>query len=559
MLGRRLPGIGDSGRAVVLTAQSPTLRRAQLSFGAMWAGEWALMVTLGVVAFRDGGAAAVGLVAALRMVPAALLAPFAATVADAVRRERVLAWVGAIRAVTLGAAAAVLALDGALAAVYALVVLATIAQTLYRPAHSALLPALCASPQELTSANLVRGLLDSMATLTGPLAAAALLELSGPAAAFAACAAASLVAGALVVGLPYETPPRMAAAPIGVRAALGGVRAIGRDRTLLLITALTTAQTFTRGSLSVLSVVVAIELLDTGEPGVGVLNGAVGAGAVLGSVLALLFVRHGRLAVWFGAGVALWGLPLAGIGAVPDEALAIVLLAAVGIGNALVDVGAFTLPARLVDEAVMARVFAGFEGVLTMGVAAGAAVTPLVIELLGIRGALVALGLLGPVAVIASLPALKRLDARMEVRDDHIRLLQMVPMLRPLPHATIEQLAASLEYATVPGGLPVFEQGEHGSRVYFVEEGRAEVHRGATPVQTLERGECFGEIALLRDCVRTATVRAAAAGPLQLATLSRERFLTAVTGYTASAVEGELIVTTRLRELERLPPAGTPR
>jgi len=132
VLGRRLPGIGDSGRAIVMNARSPALRRAQLSFGAMWAGEWAVMVTLGVVAFRDGGAAAVGLVAALRMLPAALLAPFAATLADAVRRERVLAWVGAVRAATLASAALVLALGGPPAAVYALVVAATIVQTLER-------------------------------------------------------------------------------------------------------------------------------------------------------------------------------------------------------------------------------------------------------------------------------------------------------------------------------------------------------------------------------------------------------------------------------------------
>jgi hypothetical protein len=298
--------IGASGQALALTWRSPALRRAQLSFGAMWAGEWAVMVTVGVVAFKDAGAAGVGVVAAARMVPAALLAPFAATVADAVRRERVLAWVGTIRALTLGGAAALLALDGPLVAVYALVVVATIVQTLYRPAHSALLPALCASPQELTSANLVRGLLDSVATLTGPLAAAVLLGLSGAALAFAACAGVSLWAGLLVVGLPYEAPPRLTGASAGTRAALAGIRAIGADNRLLLITGVTTIQTFTRGALSVLSVVVAIDLLDTGEPGVGVLNGAVGAGAVLGSVFAVLFVGHGRLAAWFGLGVVLW-------------------------------------------------------------------------------------------------------------------------------------------------------------------------------------------------------------------------------------------------------------
>ena len=168
----------------------------------MWAGESAFMVALGVVAFRDGGVAAVGAVTAARMAPAALLAPFLATMADRVRRERVLECVGVIRAATLGCAAVVTAAGGPAAATYGFAVVATVAMTLFRPAHSALLPALAKSPQELTSANAVRGMLDSLATLGGPVVAAVLLAASGPAAVFAACSAASLLAGLVVVALP---------------------------------------------------------------------------------------------------------------------------------------------------------------------------------------------------------------------------------------------------------------------------------------------------------------------------------------------------------------------
>src|SRR5919199_872880 len=96
----------DWATALGEVAQSGPLRRAQASFGAMWASESAFMVGLAVVAFRDGGVVAVGVVTCARMAAAALIAPFLAMVADRVRRELVLTGVGVVRAVMLGAAAA---------------------------------------------------------------------------------------------------------------------------------------------------------------------------------------------------------------------------------------------------------------------------------------------------------------------------------------------------------------------------------------------------------------------------------------------------------------------
>lgn len=558
---RRYPSRVRSWTGALATAFRGPLRRAHLSFAAMWAGESAFMVSLAVVAFRDGGVATVGLVTAIRMATAALLTPFAATMADRVRRERVLTGIGIIRAAMLAGAALVTGAGGPTAATYGLAVVATVALALYRPAHSALLPALANSPTDLTAANAVRGMLDSLATVGGPVIAAALLAASGPTAVFAACSALSLLGGLVVVALPYDPPPRVNPAPgTAGRDVLGGFTTIVRDRTLSLITTLGVVQTFTRGCLTVFTVVVAINLLSTGSPGVGVLNSAIGAGGVLGSLGAFALVRRGGLATWFGVGVALFGAPLALLGVVPEQAAALALLGLVGVGNALIDVGGFTILARLTDDAVLARMFAGFEAILTLGVAVGGLVAPLVIHLLGTRGALVAVGLAAPAAVAVSRPALRRLDRAMLGRDADIEILRAVPMLCALPAATIEQLGARLAHAEFAPGQVVFAQGDRGDGFYVVESGRAEVIRDGRVVNSLDVSEGFGEVALLGNQPRTATVRASASAPLRVAILERAAFLTAVTGYPVSATAAREVVA-RIHDRDAatiMPTAGEP-
>lgn len=519
------------------------LRRAHVSFAATWAGESAFMVALSVVAFADGGLGAVGLVTAVRMAMAALLAPFLATVADRIRRERLLTAIGVVRAVMLSTAAAVTAANGPALVTYVAAVVATAALALFRPAHSALLPALAKSPRELTSANAVRGMLDSLATLGGPLATGVVLAVSDPTVAIALCAALSLLGGLVVLALPYDPPPRGST----VKRSRGsdvaeGFMTIAGDRHLSLITGLGVVQTFTRGCLTVFAVVIAIDLLDLGNPGVAVLTAAVGAGGVLGSVGAFPLLRRGGLGTWFGVGIALFGAPLVVIGAVPSTVSGVVLLALVGTGNALIDVCGFTLLARLTDEKVLARMFAGFEAVLTLGVALGGLAAPLLVETLSPRGALVAVGLLAPAVVLATLPAQRRLDAEMHVRDADIEVLRTVPMLRILPAATIGQLGDGLQRAELAPGAVLFEQGDDGDHFYIVESGIAEVLQLGRVINTLRPGDGFGEVALLHETRRTATVRAGTGEPLRVAVLERSRFLTAVTGYPSSATAADEVV-----------------
>lgn len=191
--------------------------------------------------------------------------------------------------------------------------------------------------------------------------------------------------------------------------------------------------------------------------------------------------------------------------------------------------------------------FAGFEAILTLGVAAGGLLTPLIVELLGVRLALVFVGLLAPLAVTVSWRALRRLDSGMRVRDADIEVMYGTRMLAALPVATIEQLGEGLEHAEFEPRHAVFTQGEAGESFYIVESGRAEVVLDGRVVRRLGCGDCFGEIALLRDEPRTATVRAPADAHLRVIILRRSAYLTAVTGYPAAAAAGEALVTGRLQ------------
>src|SRR5829696_5583807 len=412
--------------AFASNAVNGNLRRAQLSFLGAWTAEWAFTVALGIVAYRAGGATAIGLVGLLRMVPSAIVAPLAASVADRGRREQVLIWVCTGRGVTIGAAGIVVALDCPVLIVYALAAVATVVATLYLPAHSALLPSLCRTGYELASANAVRGFLDSVATLAGPLLAAVLLKFAGVAIVFAVASGASLAAAALLLRLRYDAPPRPAAPRRAslIAEAKEGIRVVVRNGDLALIIGLSISQTFTRGALTVFTVVVALNLLGTGEPGVGTLTAAVGAGAVIGSLVASMLVGSRRLAQWFGVGVALWGLPIALIAAFPHQGSALALLACVGIGNALVDLGLFTLIARLASDDVLARVFSLHESLVSLTVGLGAVVASLVIDLSGLRVALVTIGLLCPVLAVASWQRLRRLDRYIGELDKEIGLLK---------------------------------------------------------------------------------------------------------------------------------------
>jgi MFS family permease len=536
----------DSLRAFRGIYDNQNLRRLQYAWIGSSTGTWAYTIALMVYAYRHGGAAAVGLVGLVRWLPAAAAAPFGGLLGDRFPRLRVMKAADGIRAVALGAMAAVAALGGPTPLVYALAIVVTVLSTTFQPAEAGLLPTLARTPEELAAANVASSTIESAGYFVGPALGGVVLALSNVQTVFAFTAVTFLWSAFVLTLIHVEAPEeRRDAGATGWRAELAaGFTTIGRDARLRLIVGLFAAQTLVYGAFVVLVAVAAIRLLDLGTSGVGYLNSALGIGGLVGGIAAVALVGVRRLAVTFGLSLVLWGAPILVVGLWAQAIPAFVLIGLAGLGLTLVDVAGFTLLQRAVPEEVLSRVFGVLHSAFYATGGVGAILAPLLIHWLGIRGALVAAGAVLPVLTIPAFGLLAGIDRSVTVPTAQLERLRSIGMFAPLPAPTLEQLARSLARVEVGAGETVFRQGDHGDRFYVVDSGEIEIEIDGREANRLEPGDYFGEIALLRDIPRTATARARSAG--QLYALDRDAFLTAVTGHDASSEAAEGVVVARL-------------
>jgi MFS family permease len=532
-------------RAVATLAtlgRSDNLRRVELAWGASITAEWTHFVALGVFAYTAGGTSAVGIAGLVRMLPAAVVAPFAATLGDRFRRERFLVAVSLLGTAALGGSAVAFFVGRSQAVVFALAGVVGISSTLFRPALQAILPSLARTPEELIAANGASSTLESLGTLVGPLLAGVLVTVADPGVVFIVGGAVLLVAAGLLLRVNVEGRIQATAESAPTRELLvEGFRIVGREPKPRLIIGLITAQGFVRGCLNVLIVVGAFRVLHRGDGAVGYLTAALGVGGLLGAFSAMR-LEGKRLAVPLGVALVFWGLPIALTAAWPNFAAALILLAVVGAANSIEDVAGFTLLQRIVRDDVLTRVLGLTWGLVMGAVGLGSIAATAIVALIGPRTSFVIVGAILPVLTIAVWGLLVRIDREVLAPTAELALVDIVPLFAPLSIAAKEHLAARLIEVPAAPGEVVIRTGDHGDRFYIVADGALQVTNGREA--SIGAGDFFGEIALIRDVPRTATVTATA--PSRLYALEREDFLAAVTGHSAVRTAGEAVVRERL-------------
>ena len=518
----------------------PSLRRLVPAFLAFSIAEWASWIAVVVYAYSRGGPSEAGLVAGVIFVPSILVAPAASMFGDRWPRARVLTAAYAVVALAMGAAAVALAVAPPIVA-YLMATLAATSITLVRPAHAALLPQVVRTPDELAVANAASGTVEGLGALIGPLVAGLLIGLAGPAAVYGAIAVLTLGSALLVLPLGLAARRLVVAAAVPRREGLlqelgAGLRAVVGDRRLFAVMAVLSGAIALLGAFNVFLTVIAIDLLGGDESTIGYVAAVAGLGSVARG-------RRDRLPD---------GPRTTGHGLRP--------------GRRVVRRGGRPDRARA-RAGRHPRVRRGRRrrlGVrLRRGPHARAAPRRRRRHEPGLRRH----GVDDDGVAVTRRPGrpdphrARRGDARDRRQragarcrrgrrgaDPHpcrstraepgapAPALRAVPMFGPLSAPVLERLATGATTVQVAAGEAIITAGEIGDRFYVILAGEVEVTTAAGGRRRQRAGDAFGEIALLRDIPRTATVTAIV--PTELLALDRGPFLEALTGQPREPVAG---------------------
>ena len=541
------------------------LRRVGTAWLLFNGAEWAIWVAILVYAYGATGPASVGLVGVVQLVPAAIAAPRIARLGYRMAPERALPVAYAVIGVAMVATGA--AMVGALPApvVYGLAATVVVAYTSVRPIQTSILPSLVGRAEQLTAANALTTIIEGAGVLIGPLLCGLLIAIASPASVYLAAGGATLLAAVLVgqVGrrssLPAASPPApstqaplteaprpptMLPAPPTPTAATQGLQAVTTVPSRLLAIALLATRFGVAAAMDVLLVLAAIEQLGMGVAGAGYLSAAIGLGWVLGGATTLVIVGRPRLTPLTVIGSLIWAVPIVAVALIASPIPALVALVFAGIGLAIVDVAVRTVLQRLVAIEQLASVFGIAEGASMGGAALGALVVGALVAFLGLTGAMVAAGILLPLVAAAVFLSVGRGEAAIRIPFREIALLRRLPLFAPAPAPALEAAAGALVDARMPAGTVVIREGDVGDRFWVVASGELDVVQGGRDIACLGPGASFGELALIRDIPRTASVIART--DVDLYWLDRATFLLTLTASPVASTEASRIAAAHL-------------
>jgi MFS family permease len=501
------------------------LEGAYVLFATAEFGTWVAVL---VYAYDKGGAPLAGIAAALQLLPAAVFAPMLAMAADRMRRDLPLRFGYLTQAIAHAGVGVAMLSDAHVVVVIALAAVAATLVTVTRPAHGSLVPELATRPDEVTAANVVTSTAEGAGVLAGPALTGLILIGGDPGHVFLIMAGFALIAGLLVFGVRGQ-PPLPALAESTRRNLLAGLRTIRTDRDLRAIVTVGASSFLLVGAFDVLGVILAVDVLGWGEAGAGALASAGGLGTLLGAMAAAALVGR-RLSRALLLAVVVAALPLTLLGWLSFAAIVLFFMASAGLQ--WIELITRTLLQRAAPAITLGRVLGVHEGLAAASLAVGSLLVSALFASVDPVMTFVILGLVLPVACASSWSSIRKLERTTSPRLVEIGLLKKVPMFGRLSPLVLETLAAALDTVVVEGGAMVTQEGDPGDSLYLIAEGDFVVEKTGKKLARLAPGDVFGEIALLYDVPRTATVRSLGFG--RLYTLGAREFLMAM-GATGDA------------------------